>query len=121
MLGLLQNIEAIDDTTKLKMIIEWLGSYLNQQDIVDILNERIKEIFSFSADSFIANSYHHQSVKELGEGYKAMAFSDDGLIEAIYMPDHRFAVGVQWHPEKKFENGDDSWRILIDFVESCKK
>ena len=50
-----------------------------------------------------------------------MAFSDDGLIEAIYMPDHRFAVGVQWHPEKKFENGDDSWRILIDFVESCKK
>lgn len=44
MLSLVQNIEAIDDTTKLDMIIEWLGSYLNQQDIVDILNERINEI-----------------------------------------------------------------------------
>ena len=88
---------------------------------VTLADTSLKEMFGFSADSFIANSYHHQSVKELGEGYKAMAFSDDGLIEAIYMPDHRFAVGVQWHPEKKFENGDDSWRILIDFVESCKK
>ena len=44
MLSLVQNIEAIDDTTKLNMIIEWLSSYLNQQDIVDILNERIKEL-----------------------------------------------------------------------------
>jgi len=44
MLGLVNNLEAIDDTTKLTMIIEWLGSYLNQQDIVDILDERIKEL-----------------------------------------------------------------------------
>lgn len=44
MLNLVQNIEAIDDTTKLNMIIEWLGSYLNQQDIVDILDERLKEL-----------------------------------------------------------------------------
>ena len=44
MLNLINGIEAIDDTTKLNMIIEWLSSYLNQQDIVDILNERIKEL-----------------------------------------------------------------------------
>ena len=44
MLSLINGIESIDETTKLKMILEWLGSYLNQQDIVDILNERIKEL-----------------------------------------------------------------------------
>ena len=44
MINLVQNIEAIDDTTKLNMIIEWLGSYLNQQDIVDIIDERLKEL-----------------------------------------------------------------------------
>lgn len=43
-LSLMQNIEAIDETTKLDMIIQWLSNYLNQQDIVDILNERIKEL-----------------------------------------------------------------------------
>lgn len=44
MLNLVNNIEAIDDTTKLSMILEWLGSYLNQQDIVDIIDERLKEL-----------------------------------------------------------------------------
>lgn len=43
-MSLLNNLEQIDDDTKLKMLIEWLSTYLNQQDIVDILDERIKEI-----------------------------------------------------------------------------
>lgn len=43
-MSLLGNIESIDDDTKLKMLIEWLSKYLNQQDIVDILDEHIKEI-----------------------------------------------------------------------------
>lgn len=43
-LSLMSNIEAVDETTKLNMIIQWLSNYLNQQDIVDILNERIKEL-----------------------------------------------------------------------------
>lgn len=75
----------------------------------------------FSAESFIVNSYHHQSVKDLADGYEAFAYSDDGLIEAIYMPSRRFVAGVQWHPEKRFEGDINSFRILIDFVESCKK
>ena len=75
----------------------------------------------FSAESFIVNSYHHQSVKDLADGYEAFAYSDDGLIEAIYMPSRRFVAGVKWHPEKRFEGDINSFRILIDFVESCKK
>ena len=43
-ISLFNNLEDIDDDTRLKMLIEWLGNYLNQQDIVDILDERIKEI-----------------------------------------------------------------------------
>ena len=75
----------------------------------------------FSAESFIVNSYHHQSVKDLADGYEAFAYSDDGLIEGIYMPSRRFVAGVQWHPEKRFDGDEDSFRILVDFVESCKK
>lgn len=43
-LSLMNNMDTIDETTKLDMIIQWLSTYLNQQDIVDILNERIKEL-----------------------------------------------------------------------------
>ena len=44
MLSLVDNMEQIDDTTKLNMLIEWLSKYLNQQDIVEIINNRLKEL-----------------------------------------------------------------------------
>ena len=88
---------------------------------VTVTDERVLEKIGFSQKSFIVNSYHHQSVKDLADGYVAAAYSPDGLIEAIYMPERRFVAGVQWHPEKRFEGDNDSFCILIDFVESCKK
>ena len=87
---------------------------------VALPDKRVLEKIGFSQDSFTVNSYHHQSVKDLADGYVAAAYSPDGLIEAIYMPNRHFVAGVQWHPEKRFEGDSDSFRILIDFVEACK-
>ncbi len=45
-------------------------------------------------------SHHHQGVDRLGEGLRVSGHSEfDGLPEAIEVPDRRFALGVQWHPE----------------------
>jgi putative glutamine amidotransferase len=45
-------------------------------------------------------SHHHQAVARLGEGVVASGWSVlDDLIEAIELPDRRWALGVQWHPE----------------------
>ncbi len=46
---------------------------------------------------------HHQAVQHTGEGLVTVAWADDQVIEAIELPGHAFAVGVQWHPEE----GDD--------------
>jgi putative glutamine amidotransferase len=46
------------------------------------------------------NSFHHQAVKDLGHGLVLSARGcDDGVIEGMEMPDRRFVIGVQWHPE----------------------
>lgn len=45
------------------------------------------------------NSLHHQGIKQLAPGLQASAFATDGLIEACELPDHRFGLAVQWHPE----------------------
>lgn len=45
------------------------------------------------------NSLHHQAIERLGKGLSVAAISNDGLIEAVELRDHVFAVGVQWHPE----------------------
>lgn len=51
------------------------------------------------ADSSAANSFHHQGVKKVGEGFRAVAVASDGLVEAIEAVDRTFMLGVQWHPE----------------------
>jgi putative glutamine amidotransferase len=46
-------------------------------------------------------SHHHQGVGDLGDGMVATGWSEpDGVVEAIEIPDHRYALGVLWHPEE---------------------
>jgi gamma-glutamyl-gamma-aminobutyrate hydrolase PuuD len=45
-------------------------------------------------------SDHHQAVRRLGRGLKVTATAPDGLPEAIEVPGHRLALGLQWHPER---------------------
>lgn len=46
-------------------------------------------------------SHHHQGVGELGEGLVATGWSEsDGVVEAIELPERRYALGVLWHPEE---------------------
>ncbi len=46
------------------------------------------------------NSLHHQGICQLAAGLIPTAKSPDGLIEAVEIPDHPYAIGVQWHPEE---------------------
>ena len=48
----------------------------------------------------VVNSWHHQSIHKLGRGLVVTAESPDGLIEGVESLDHRFMIGVQWHPER---------------------
>lgn len=65
------------------------------------------------------NSYHHQAVKQLGSGLKPMAFSEDGLVEAVYMPEQKFVAAVQWHPEFSYQKEESSRILFGKFVEAC--
>jgi len=47
------------------------------------------------------NSRHHQAIRDLAPGLKAVAWADDGLIEGAEPSDAKepWMVAVQWHPE----------------------
>ncbi len=44
-------------------------------------------------------SHHHQGFGRVGDGLRVAAYAEDGTIEAVEDPSHRFALGVLWHPE----------------------
>jgi putative glutamine amidotransferase len=44
-------------------------------------------------------SEHHQAVRRLGRGLRAVGHGPDGVVEAVELPGPRLVLGVQWHPE----------------------
>lgn len=51
------------------------------------------------------NSRHHQAIRDLAPGLKAVAWADDGVIEAVEPidPGAPWMAAVQWHPENLTE------------------
>jgi putative glutamine amidotransferase len=58
-------------------------------------------------------SHHHQGVDRVGDGFVVTGWAQlDDLPEAIELPGHTFALGVQWHPE-----ADETSRLIGALVE----
>lgn len=74
-------------------------------------------------DEIVANSFHHQSVKKLGEGLEVMAYAEDGIIEAFRHKSHPFLWAFQWHPERLYHIDGDAVKIFDKFISAakCKK
>lgn len=67
---------------------------------------------------FTVNSLHQQGLDKLGKGLHIEAVSEDGLVEAVSLPEKRFVLGVQWHPEGDFPSSPPSVKILKAFGEA---
>jgi len=55
------------------------------------------------------NSFHHQAIDRLGLGLRAVAWAQDGVIEAIEADEEQgghFVLGVQWHAETLIEEAE---------------
>ena len=50
-------------------------------------------------ETLAVNSFHHQAVKEVPQGFRVTAMSEDGIIEGMESTTFRPILGVQWHPE----------------------
>lgn len=71
-------------------------------------------------NSVQVNSLHGQGVDRLGSGLVTDAVAPDGLVEALYMPDRHFVVGVQWHPEWAFEQNSVSAALFAAFGRAAR-
>jgi putative glutamine amidotransferase len=67
-------------------------------------------------------THHHQAVDLLGDGLQAVAWEEDGLVEAVEAGPSElegfsgFVLGVQWHPERH-----DDLRLFTALVSAAEE
>jgi putative glutamine amidotransferase len=71
------------------------------------------------SDTMKVNSMHHQAIKDPATSVEVIADAD-GVIEGIYAPDHKYVVGVQWHPECLAEDDVLQAEIFKSLIASSK-
>jgi putative glutamine amidotransferase len=70
------------------------------------------------------NSFHHQAIRDVAPNLDVTARADDGLIEGVESRDHRWVVGVQWHPERheaRAQSTDPNIRLFNAFAEAVRE
>lgn len=84
------------------------------------INKDSKLYEILGVDKCEVNSRHCYEIEDV-VNFKTVAFSDDGVIEAIEYPNKTFAIGVQWHPELMIGYDDIMKRLFDSFIEKSKE
>ena len=98
---------------------DWKNKRTGNHKVTVCTGSRLAEIFEES--TFTVNSLHHQAVDTPAPIMKVAAISEDGIIEAIEHPDHKFCIGVQWHPEHMTGTSKLQKKLFRAFVAACKE
>lgn len=73
---------------------------------------------TYESTEILVNSFHHQAIHTAANGLSVVARSSDGSIEGVEMPDQRWVLGVQWHPEMMFRAHPEHLRPFAALVEA---
>jgi putative glutamine amidotransferase len=65
-------------------------------------------------------SWHHQAIDRLGDGLRAVAWADDGVVEAVEYAEHNWCIGTQWHPEMQLDEAHPA-KLFRAFVEATRR
>ncbi|MCP5405321.1 MAG: gamma-glutamyl-gamma-aminobutyrate hydrolase family protein [Pseudomonadaceae bacterium] len=66
------------------------------------------------------NSHHNEAVAHVGPAARVVATAPDGVIEAIELVNHPFALGVQWHPEFFMHEGSPDRALFEGLIAAAK-
>jgi putative glutamine amidotransferase len=134
-----KNIPILGICRGLQVINVFLGGTL-YQDIYDQTDTKIQHrqkapreftahsieiiedsfLYELFGDRLRVNTFHHQAIKDLGQGMEAVAYAPDGLIEAIESKDYKFLIAVQWHPEGMWNSEYNYDKLFDELVKASK-
>lgn len=71
-------------------------------------------------DALTSSCYHHQCIDDLGADLTAVAYADDGTIEAVAITSPGWALGVQWHPEDTYDTDPNQQAIFAALITAAR-
>jgi len=75
-------------------------------------------------DRVKVNSFHHQAVARVPEGFRVSAVAPDGIVEGLEpdgaRSDGLFCLGVQWHPECMWRTEPLFLRLFEGLVDAAR-
>lgn len=101
-----------------------------QNNMIDISNHHINSLHEIKIDKgtilykiikkdkILVNSRHKSAIKN--SKYIVSSNSSDNIIESIEDPNHKFFLGLQWHPENLYRIDRNSKKIFDYFIKMCK-
>ena len=101
-----------------------------QDNLIDIPNHHINILHEINIkkdtllykilkkDKILVNSRHKSAIKKTN--YQVSSISKDNIIESIEIPNHKFFLGLQWHPENLYDIDPNSKKIFDYFIKICQ-
>jgi putative glutamine amidotransferase len=74
----------------------------------------------YGAERLEVASWHHQAVGRLGRGLRAVAWAEDGVVEAVELEGAAWLFAVQWHPELDAGRGSPERRLFASFLDAAR-
>lgn len=113
-----EDINIIKNTEEYQNHMQEDTNVLHQHEIVIDKDSKLYKILGKNEIS--VNSLHEFHIED-NAYYKSVAYSKDGLIEAIEYPSTTFNMGVQWHPEKMVNDDENQKKLMQYFINECSK
>lgn len=89
--------------------------YATRHDVIPEAGGLLAELLD-STETIAVNSLHNQGVQQSAPQLRVEARAPDGLIEAVSLIHHPFALAVQWHPEWQLQHSPLSQRLFNGFI-----
>ncbi len=71
-----------------------------------------------NSEKILTNTYHHQAVKDVADGFTVTAAADDGIAEAMECAGKKILC-VQFHPENLAQRFDGFLQLFVWLVKTC--
>ncbi len=75
----------------------------------------------YGATTLDVASWHHQAVAGLGRGLRAVAWAEDGTVEALELEGRPEVLAVQWHPELDLAPDSSQRRLFAALVDQARR